>query len=135
MGLLSTLALLDEGALFLHLRPQCSAQGWAQGSRESGMLYGEGSPQAWGGKPEASLRQDDLAESACRTSQELGRLPEGGETVLCRDGSQRLREGMRTSQGEGKICLKTGTSLAYGSIVWAQEEQQRGVGGGQMKGV
>lgn len=29
------------------------------------MLYGEGSPQAWGGKPEASPRQDDLAESAC----------------------------------------------------------------------
>lgn len=65
MGLLSTLALLDEGALFLHLRPQRPAQGWAQGSRESGMLYGEGSPQAWGGKPEASPRQDDLAESAC----------------------------------------------------------------------
>lgn len=55
--------------------------------------------------------------------------------MLCRDSSQRLREGMRTSQGEGKICLKTRTSLVYGSIVWAQEEQQRGVGGGQMKGV
>ena len=39
--------------------------------------------------------------------------------------SQRLREGTRTSQGKGKICLKTRTSLVDGSIV-LQEEQQRG---------
>ena len=101
MGRLSTLALLDAGALFLQLCPQWAAQGWAQGSRESGMLLGKAAHRPG----EASPRQDDLAESACRTSQGLdimGRPPEGGEPVLCRDCFPEAEGGDEDIPGKGK---------------------------------